>query len=213
MSIPYYEERFNATDNNTPAPAVNSDVFADNVPVDLALVHETPMGGTVAAVGPMAETAASPILGQTLYNDGTLFHGPSFQGVERVYHVSESKLTMQVSLPQVDQKVQGQFPVQTGNPFIYDAIVQGVLIWAQVYYQAPCLPAYVEHLEQYKAIPFDQPLLVTLEIKSQSDTSVIGDLTVQDPDGGVYANITGLRCTISARLNNMIGVKQKTQDL
>ena len=156
---------------------------------------------------------ATPIIGQTLYNDGTLFHGPSFQGVERVFHVSESKLIMQVSLPHVDQKVQGQFPVQTGNPFIYDAIVQGILIWAQVYYQAPCLPAYVEHLEQYKAIPFDEPLLVTLEIKSQSETSVIGDLTVQDPEGGVYVNIIGLRCTISTRLNHMIGVRQKSQDL
>ena len=41
------------TDQNTNRPAENSDPFADKVPVDAALIHETPMGGTVAAVGPM----------------------------------------------------------------------------------------------------------------------------------------------------------------
>jgi hypothetical protein len=39
---------------------VNPDPFADKVPVDAALIHETPMGGTLAAVsplnGPPAET-------------------------------------------------------------------------------------------------------------------------------------------------------------
>ena len=46
------------TDQYTNSPAVNSDAFADNVPVDAALIHETPMGGTVAAVGPMNEPRA-----------------------------------------------------------------------------------------------------------------------------------------------------------
>ena len=41
------------TDANTNSPVVNSDPFADNVPVDAALIHETPMGGTLAAVGPL----------------------------------------------------------------------------------------------------------------------------------------------------------------
>jgi hypothetical protein len=42
-----------STGEYTNRPEVNSDPFADKVPVDAALIHETPMGGTVAAVGPM----------------------------------------------------------------------------------------------------------------------------------------------------------------
>jgi hypothetical protein len=34
--------------------ALHSDRFADKFPVDPALIHETPMGGTLAAVGPMS---------------------------------------------------------------------------------------------------------------------------------------------------------------
>jgi hypothetical protein len=143
--------------------------------------------------------------GQDLYKNGTLFHGPAFQGVERVMHISRGKLTTKCRLPRITEKLQGQFPVQTGNPFIYDAIVQSLLIWSQYFYQAPCLPSYMEKLEQYKAIPFDEPIYVTLEVTSQSETAVVGNLTVQDPNGKSYVHITGLQGTISRRLTNIIG--------
>jgi len=44
------------TDREMNSPVENSDPFADKAPVDAALIHETPMGGTAAAVGPMYET-------------------------------------------------------------------------------------------------------------------------------------------------------------
>ena len=143
--------------------------------------------------------------GSALYKNGTLFHGPSFQGVERVLHLSRGKLVMQVVLPHMEDRIQGQFPAYTANPFIYDAIVQSLLIWAQIYYKAPCLPSYMERLEQYKAIPFGEPILVMLDITSQSDTAVVGDLTVQDLSGQTFVHITGLQGTISPRLIAKIG--------
>jgi len=44
------------TDQSANSPIGNSDPFADIVPVDAALINETPMGGTVADAGPMDET-------------------------------------------------------------------------------------------------------------------------------------------------------------
>jgi len=49
----YWGER---TESDTNRPAEDSDRLADEVPVETALVHETPMGETVPAVGPMDET-------------------------------------------------------------------------------------------------------------------------------------------------------------
>jgi hypothetical protein len=43
-------------DQDTDSQVVNSDPFTDKVPMDATLIHETPMGGTVVAVGPMDET-------------------------------------------------------------------------------------------------------------------------------------------------------------
>jgi len=67
MSGQYFGERFNTSDNPegtnqySNSPAVNSDVFADKTPVDAALIHETPMGGTVASVGPLNGPVADEI--------------------------------------------------------------------------------------------------------------------------------------------------------
>jgi NAD(P)-dependent dehydrogenase (short-subunit alcohol dehydrogenase family) len=169
------------------------------------LVKESPAIPFDPSFNLASMTDAQIIPGEMLYKNGTLFHGPAFQGVEEVLQVSPGKLITKCSLPKLDEKVQGQFTVQTGNPFIYDAIVQSLLIWAQRYYQAPCLPSYMERLEQYKAIPFDETIYVTLDVRSQSETAVVGDLTVQDATGQTYVWIKGLQGTISPRLKNLIG--------
>jgi len=149
-----------------------------------------------------------PIQGSELYRNGTLFHGPSFQGVEKVLHLSRGKLVMEVVLPHLEDRIQGQFPAYTANPFIYDAIVQCVLIWAQYFYQAPCLPSSLRKLEQYKPIPFGVPCRVTMEVESQSGTSVVGNIIVQDSQGGIYIRLDGLEGTISPFLNRFIGRRE-----
>jgi NAD(P)-dependent dehydrogenase (short-subunit alcohol dehydrogenase family) len=148
------------------------------------------------------------IAGSQLYKDGTLFHGPSFQGVEKVLHISRGKLVMQVVLPHLEDRIQGQFPAYTANPFIYDAIVQCVLIWAQYFYQAPCLPSSLRRLEQFKPIPFGVPCQVTMEVESQSETSVVGNILVQDAQGHTYIRLDGLQGTISPHLNRYIGKRE-----
>jgi hypothetical protein len=45
-----------STDKDTNRPVVNSDPFADKVPGDAALIHETSMGGTTVQEAPVGET-------------------------------------------------------------------------------------------------------------------------------------------------------------
>jgi NAD(P)-dependent dehydrogenase (short-subunit alcohol dehydrogenase family) len=162
----------------------------------------------VAPILPILTTDPGEIIdGKLLYENGTLFHGPSFQGVRRVLHVSKGELKMECMLPSVAADVQGQFPVITGNPFIYDAIVQGVLIWAQYVYNAPCLPSRVDKFEQFKAIPFGRPVIVDMQVVTQSETSVVTNVTVQDESGAVCVLITNLEGTISSQLGRYIGAK------
>jgi hypothetical protein len=67
MNGQYFGDRFNTsendeeTDKDTNSPVKNSDPFADKTPVDPALIHETPMGGTVASVGPLNEPPVDEI--------------------------------------------------------------------------------------------------------------------------------------------------------
>ena len=144
------------------------------------------------------------ILGKALYEDGTLFHGPSFQGVQRVISLGKDQLILECLLQPIPPDRQGQFPLQTYNPFVYDAIVQSLLIWAQRNYQAPCLPSHLVKLEQFKAIPFGALCLVDMKITSHNQTSVIADIIVTDTQGMVLAKFTGLQGTISPALKRFL---------
>ena len=153
-----------------------------------------------------------PISGSSLYADGTLFHGPSFQGVKRVIHISKGRILLECNLPEIPPEKQGQFPTQTTNPFIYDAIVQSLLIWSQQYYEAPCLPSQLDQLEHFKAIPFNRDCLVDMQIVSHSSTHVVADIRVTDSNGNVYVIFHNLKGTISPLLRRLIGKKLDSSD-
>ena len=142
--------------------------------------------------------------GNSLYEDGTLFHGPTFQGVRRVLSISDTHLAMECMLPRISEKQQGQFPLQTSNPFVYDAIVQSLLIWTQRSYNAPCLPSHLVSLEHYKAIPFNETCMVDLRIVSHNDSAVVADIWVTDAGGEVYVKFNRLQGTISHSLKRLL---------
>ena len=145
--------------------------------------------------------------GREFYQDGTLFHGPSFQGIQEVLLLTENRVITQVSLPQMDPRNQGQFLAQTTNPFINDTIVQNLLIWTQEFYDTPCLPSRLHQWDQYQAIPFGVPVWVILNIKNHNEHAVVGDMLVQDEEGVEFFHFTGLEGTISKNLIRMIGKK------
>jgi NAD(P)-dependent dehydrogenase (short-subunit alcohol dehydrogenase family) len=178
-----------------------------------SIVRDVPEVPVVSPLSLLPESAGSAISGHTLYENGTLFHGPSFQGVERVLEVSPGRLVMQCTLPPVSYIQQGQFPVQTANPYIYDAIVQSLLIWTQQYYQAPCLPSSLVKFEQFRIIPFGTTFFVDMHVRSQSENSVVGDMVVQDPQGNVYLRITGLEGTISPQLKRFMTVQPAAESV
>lgn len=168
---------------------------------------------TLVTQVPPAETRPLPAMneaiqfGEVLYQDGTLFHGPNFQGIEKVFTLEPDRLVMRCSLPHIPELVQGQFLMQTSNPFLNDAIVQCLLVWSQHFEQAPCLPSRLKCLEQWLPVSFNQPYIITLEVQSHTETSVVGDIFVQDMNGQLVQKLTGLEGTISHLLKRRIGVK------
>lgn len=162
--------------------------------------------GAPFSAAELADPAA--IAGQEFYKNGTLFHGPAFQGIQRVLRISDDNVRMEISLPEPDARTLGQFPARSTNPYVNDAIVQSLLVWSMEYYQAPCLPASLEKLEIYRPLPFGVTCQVDLQVRSHSATSVLGNLLVQDPAGQPYLRFIGLEGTISKQLARHIGKKQ-----
>jgi len=148
-----------------------------------------------------AET--QPITRTELYQNGTLFHGPSFQGVERVLNISPRKVTMRCMLPEIPANQQGQFPVQNFNPYIADGQFQSLVIWARHFHQAGSLPLRAGRGEQYRPIPFGATTYVSMDVQHSTSAKLVADITTHDADGRIYARVIGAEVTISPQLNHL----------
>ena len=175
--------------------------------LSVTLLHEIPPFTIHKLPSPPPVKKQGSIPGENLYKDGTLFHGPSFQGVKRVLEIGESNLLMECKLPPISTNQQGQFIFQTANPFIYDTIVQSLLIWTQKNYQSPCLPSHLVSLYQYRVIPFNKQFMVDMQIVSHNETAVIADIWVINEKGEVYVKFERLQGTISSSLKRFIGIQ------
>jgi len=139
--------------------------------------------------------------GGDLYADGTLFHGPSFRGVQRVVNASVERLTLRCALPPLSDADQGQFPVQAFNLYVADAQFQSLLVWVRLFRGAASLPVGAARSEHYLPLRFGETYYVSLEVASCSDHELTGTTTVHDAKGKIYARVTGARVTFSEQLN------------
>jgi hypothetical protein len=127
---------------------------------------------------------------------GSLFHGNTFQGVKSVLNISPGKLTMKCELPEPTLHQQGQFRVQTLNPYITDVQIHSLWIWTQHFHQVGCLPSEIENFEQFAPVPFGETFYVTCEIKSKTESYVVADVITHNQKGQVYNRMKGAKATI-----------------
>ena len=134
----------------------------------------------------------------SLYQRGekTLFHGASFQGVQTVLNADKHKLTAKCYLPSLSTIEQGQFPVQTFNPYLVDVQIHSLWLWVQHNHQEICLPSEINIYEQFAAIPFERTFYVSCEVKHKSKTTVVADIIAHDKDGKVYSHMLDAKGTI-----------------
>ena len=135
---------------------------------------------------------------QELYqvNTASLFHGVTFQGVKSVLNASPSKITIECCLAETTPQQQGQFPVQTFNPYIADVQIHSLWIWTQHFHQVGCLPSEIKQFEQFAKVPFGETFYVTCEVQSKTESSVITDVITYNRQGEIYNRMIGAKGTI-----------------
>jgi NAD(P)-dependent dehydrogenase (short-subunit alcohol dehydrogenase family) len=141
--------------------------------------------------------------GAPLYTNGTLFHGPSFQGVRRMLNYSPQRLTLECEMPTVSDAAQGQFAVQSFNPFLADVQFQSMVIWARRFYNAGSLPLRAQSGTYYGSPYAGAPFYVSLEVRSHSESGLVADIIAHDADGKIYTRVDGAEVTISEQLNRL----------
>lgn len=144
-----------------------------------------------------------PFVGERLYQDGTLFHGYSFQGVQEVFSLNEQGLIMRCQLPRVDDAYQGQFPVQAFNYFMVDIGLQSIGTWARKRYDMGSLPLRAGRGEFFGDAYPGQTFYVTMRVESHTEFNVTATITLYDEQFLVIARISQLEVTMSKRLNEL----------
>ena len=148
----------------------------------------------------------NPIAGASLYQNKALFHGPLFQGVTEVLSYSRDHLTMACRLPKLRDQEQGQFALQTVNPFMTDVMLQSMVVWVSKFHEAGSLPLSCQQGEYLRPLPFETPFYVTLTVRESNDMNLTADIVACDEQGQLYARLMGAKVTISKRLNQLTGM-------
>lgn len=139
--------------------------------------------------------------GKTLYQDGTLFHGPHFQGIEKLVEASEKGLLIKCNAPAVPIEDQGQFPAYSVNTYYSDIIFQGLVIWTQMFKDgAKGLPVESKEVVMYKKVPFGKPLFSSIKIEKDDGFNAVATCRVFDEEGNVYMVTNGATLTFSKDL-------------
>ncbi|MEG3833907.1 SDR family NAD(P)-dependent oxidoreductase [Microcoleus sp. Z1_B5] len=151
-------------------------------------------------------TPDSAIVKLVPYQDGTLFHGRSFQGIQRVLNLTPQRLTLECVLPAVSFDQRQQFSDHALDAIAHDMSYQGLLIWVRQFHQAGSLPFSCQKSEQFEAVPIGQPFYTSIEIISSTSTKLVANAVTHDAEGKVYSQIFGAEVTISQHLNRLFGV-------
>ena len=145
--------------------------------------------------------------GSAFYQDGTLFHGPKFQGIKQVLNISEQGLTLECLLPEITVHEQGPFATKNFNPFALDLAFQAMLIWAWRFQKSGSLPLSMDMLEQFRFVPFGSKFYLSMSVNKNSPGSINANLLLHDKNGLLYSRITCAEVTISQSLNKLFGKK------
>jgi len=141
-----------------------------------------------------------PTDGQIVYEDGTLFHAPYFQGIKEILDCTEDQIVLSCIAPDVPLSEQGQFPVYNINTFFADIQYQGMLVWVDKNQGAKGLPLQTESATLYRPVPFGKKLFVNVAVQESDDTKLVAECTVYDEQGDVYMKTSGATLTVSGQL-------------
>jgi NAD(P)-dependent dehydrogenase (short-subunit alcohol dehydrogenase family) len=167
---------------------------------EVTMVRQLPAVPSYAGVD-LSDDRAIP--GEQIYGDGTLFHGPALQGIERVLNVDQHHLTTACRAPLVSPTRQGQFPVQTFNPYQADIQFQCLLIWVRHFYHSGSLPLRADAIIYFRSLLPGQEFFVSMDVLSSNESKMVADVHVHDRAGLLYMRVERAEVAISSRLNEL----------
>jgi polyketide-type polyunsaturated fatty acid synthase PfaA len=155
---------------------------------------------------PVYQKALSALTSEThdLYDNGTLFHGETLQGISAINHCDENGLLLSCAINASVKQKQGEFDVTANNVFANDLVYQALLVWVRKQLGLGSLPTATVKWTVYQEVPVDQPFYLQLSVTANKrNKKVIADVQFISADKQILATITGAQVTASESLNDL----------
>ena len=149
---------------------------------------------------------------QALYSNGTLFHGPSLQGINEVLECNEQGLLLRCQVPSVANDKQGDFPLSStgeqSNIFANDLAYQAMLVWAKKELGLGSLPSSTQSWTVYREVTLNECFYLQLTVvkssgKGKQRGALTADIQLISEGNQVLSEIKSAKVTASANLNDL----------
>ncbi len=153
----------------------------------------------------------------SLYSDGTLFHGPRLQGIDKVVKFDDTSLVATCSLPEIKAKDCGPF-VPTNElggyqAFAEDYLLQAMLVWARLKFDAASLPSAIGEFTSYSPLQSGDKGYLTLNVIKASSRQLSADIRLYHSDGRISCEMKAAKVTISKGINAAFLANKAEQDV
>ena len=139
-----------------------------------------------------------------MYENGTLFHGQSLQGITALNSCDENGLLLSCVVKSAVQQVQGEFDSTINNVFANDLVYQGLLVWVREQLGVGSLPSATAKWTVYQEVPLDQAFYLQLTVTTNKrNKKVIADVELINQQKQILASIVGVQVTASETLNDL----------
>lgn len=138
-----------------------------------------------------------------LYQNGSLFHGKSLQGIKHVVRCDKEGLQLHCVITADAAQQKGLASLEQSNIFANDLVYQAMLVWVREQMGLGSLPSATEQWAFYREVAVDEPFDLLLEVTEHSQSQCIAEVQLIDANGLVIADAKGVKVTASASLNDV----------
>ena len=170
---------------------------------DVLLIKDTLQSKSYAADLPLLEDSRVTEEASMLYENGSLFHGVSLQGITAVMRCDQQGLLLACRIPEFAQDKQGQFPIARQNIFANDLVYQSMLVWVRKQLGLGSLPSLTKSWSVYSTVQAGEAFYLLLTVVDTKPDRMVADISLVHADKRVIAEIKSAEVTVSETLNDL----------
>ena len=148
-----------------------------------------------------SDIAEHSISGSELYQNGSLFHGPMLQAIERVTHFDKSGLVAEIQLPQRPASDCGHFSANDKyNAVAADSLLQAMLVWARLQHTQASLPVSIGEFICISALSINEAGKLVLNIIKDSKSGITANIALYHENGDLSCYMKQAKVSLSSTL-------------